>query len=313
MSRMPRLFVVGSFVVGITVRVPRKPVVGESLIGDLFDMGPGGKGTNQAIGASRLGGHVDLLACVGDDAFAELAMEVLGREGLRLDHVHRMTGTNTGVGLVTLLPKGENWIVGHLGANLLMRPEHVELAEERIRGADVVMTQFEVPLETVDRAMDLGRKHGALTLLNPAPAKTVDRGLLRNVDVLTPNESETRILLGLAPDDPAPTSELARRLLGFGVKRIVVTRGRRGALIVTPEGSDEVPAVAVEAVDTTGAGDAFNAALAVALGAGASLQNAVVRATRAGAYATTRIGVIDGLPTRGELDEFVHSRGLSTL
>jgi ribokinase len=310
---MAQIFVVGSFVVGITIRVPRKPVMGESLIGDLFDMGPGGKGANQAIAASRMGARVALLACVGKDTFSEMALAVFKKEGLSLEHVHRMPDINTGVGLVTLLPGGENWIVGHLGANLLMMPGHVDRAEAQIRSSDIVMTQFEVPLETVDRAMELGRRHGTTTLLNPAPAKTVDGRLLRNVDVLTPNESETRILLGLPPDDPTPTDELAQRLLGLGVKRIVVTRGRRGALIVTPEGCEEIPAVRVDAVDATGAGDCFNAALAVALAEGQSLHDAVVRANCAGAYATTRIGVIDGLPTRAELEDFVRSRESPTL
>ncbi len=304
---MLNIVVVGSFVVGLTIRVPRKPVLGEALIGDLFDMGPGGKGTNQAIAAARLGSKVHLVACVGDDEFADMAFRLYAREGIAAGHIHRIPGVNTGVGFVTLLPSGENWIVGHLGANQHMRPEHVDAAEALIAQSDIVMTQFEVPLETMARAMQLGRKHGAMTILNPAPGKTVQPELLAHVDLLTPNESETRILLGLTPDDPTPTLELARHLLDLGVQRIVVTRGKQGALIVTPEGSEEVPAIAVEALDVTGAGDSFNAALAVGLGEGMKLRDAVRQATYAGAYTTTHLGVINGLPMRAALEAFKRS------
>ncbi len=301
---MPDIVVIGSFVVGLTVRVPRKPVVGEGLIGDLFDMGPGGKGANQAIAAARLGAQVDLVACVGDDLFAEMADALFQNEGIPSTHIHRVPDINTGVGLVTLLPSGDNWIVGHLGANLQMRPQHVEAAEPLIAGSGIVMAQFEAPLDSIARGLELGSKHGAMTILNPAPGHPADPKLLAHVDVLTPNESEARILLGLPPDDPTPTPELAGRLLNLGVDSIVVTRGEEGAVIVTAGGIEEIPAVPVQALDVTGAGDSFNAALAVGLSEGAALRDAVRQATYAGAYTTTHFGVIDGLPTRKELEAF---------
>lgn len=278
--------------------------MGEALIGDLFDMGPGGKGTNQAIAAARLGAKVELLACLGDDPFAESAMQLYASEGVSTDHIRRIQGANTGVGMVTLLPSGDNWIVGHLGANLLMQPRHVELFEPVIARSDILMAQLEVPLELVSRALALGRKHRVTTILNPAPGQTLEPATLANVDVLTPNESETRILLGLPPDDPAPTEDLAGRLIKLGVETIVVTRGEEGALIVTPRGTQAVPATPVQALDVTGAGDSFNAALAVGLAEGSDLRAAVKQANRAGAYTTTHLGVIDGLPTRAELEAF---------
>ena len=280
------------------------PVLGEGLIGDLFDLGPGGKGTNQAVGAVRLGADVSLIACLGDDLFAPIADELFAREGISSDHIHRVPDINTAVGMVSVLPSGENSIVGHLGANLLMRPHHVDDAEDLIRASDIVISQFEVPLDAVERAMELGRRHGAMTLLNPAPAQRVTPGQLANVDLMTPNETETRILLGLEPDDSTPTPELARRLLDLGVDLIVVTRGERGALIVTADGTEEIPAPAITALDVTGAGDSFNAALAVALGEGRPVPEAVARANCAGAFCATRLGVIDGLPDRDTLDAF---------
>ncbi|MCY4409221.1 MAG: ribokinase, partial [Caldilineaceae bacterium] len=290
--------------VSLTVRVPRKPVIGEALIGDLFDMGPGGKGTNQAIAAARLGARVNLVACLGDDSFAGEAEQLLECEGIATEHIHRIRDVNTGVGMVTLLPSGDNMIVGHLGANLLMRPHHVEAAEQLIAQCDVLMAPLEAPLETVARAFELGRKHGALTILNPAPGQPLDPNILANVDLLTPNESETRILLRLAPDDPTPTLDLTDRLLDLGVGTIIVTRGEKGAVIVTAAGTEEIPAVPVQALDVTGAGDSFNAAMAVALGRGEDIGSAVERANRAGAYTTTHLGVIDGLPTTAELETF---------
>ena len=166
---MPDIVVIGSFVVGLTVRVPRKPVVGEGLIGDLFDMGPGGKGANQAIAAARLGAQVELVACVGDDPFAEMAGTLFESEGISSAHIHRIPDINTGVGLVTLLPSGDNWIVGHLGANMHMRLHHVEAAEPLIALSDIVMAQFEAPLDSIARGLELGKKHGAKTILNPGP------------------------------------------------------------------------------------------------------------------------------------------------
>jgi ribokinase len=305
----PRIVVVGSFVVGLTIRVPRPPVLGEGIIGDLFDLGPGGKGTNQAVAAARQGALVDLVACVGDDIFAEIAFRLYRQEHISLDHIYRIPDVNTGVGFVTLLPSGENSIVGHLGANMHMRPEHVDAAESLIAQSDVVMTQYEVPFATVARAMELGRKHKKLTIWNPAPAKSFARDMLKSVDLLTPNESEARILLGLPPDDPTPTAELARGLLDLGVRRVVVTLGKRGSMIVTSRGSELVPPLAIKAVDATGAGDSFNAALAVRLARGMDLRDAAREANCAGAYTCMHLGVINGLPTVDELESLKQSVG----
>ena len=301
---MSNIFVVGSFVVGLTVRIPRMPVLGEGLIGDFFDMGVGGKGTNQAVAARRLGAQVGLLACVGEDIFSQMAFDLCRQEGISTEHIHRVLKVNTGVGFVSVLPSGENWIVGHLGANMCMRPEHVDAAETAIARNDILMTQFEVPTGTLARALELGKRHGARTILNPAPGRQVPKEVFQHVDVLTPNESETRILLGLPPDDLTPTSELALKLLDFGVQQIVVTRGKHGSLIVTEKSCQEIPPVMVKPVDATGAGDSFNAALAVSLGEGMNLEDAVWNSNFAGAYTTQFLGVISGLPTRSQLEAF---------
>ena len=304
-DRQSKIFVVGSFVVGLTIRIPRMPVLGEGLVGDEFDMGPGGKGTNQAVAAARLGAEVGLLACIGDDIFSPLADDLFDEEGIDRDHIHKIAGVNTAVGFVHLIPSGENWIVGHLGANLQMRPEHVDAAEHQIASSDIVLIQYEVPPAVVLRALELGRKHGRTTVWNPAPAQPATQEFLGLVDVLTPNETELRILLDLPPDDPTPNDVLARRLLGMGTGAVVATLGQQGAMIVTSGGVETVPAVSgISVVDVTGAGDAFNAALAVGRGEGMPLRDAVAQAAYAGAFAVQHLGVIDGLPTREQLEQF---------
>jgi ribokinase len=306
---MVNIAVIGSFVAGVTVRVPRMPVLGEGLIGDLFDLGPGGKGTNQAIAAARLGANVELVALLGDDIFADLAHKVFQAEDIGTEHVYREQDINTGVGLVTLLESGDNCIIGHLGANMRMRPEHVDKAEDVIAKSDIVLTQFEVPFETVARAMELGRRHGALTMWNPAPAQNVPLDILKNVDLITPNETEARILLGLDPDDPISLDDLSERIAALGVASAIITLGKQGASVLTDNNRQVVPAPAVDALDPTGAGDAFNAALAVGLGEGLPLLDAVEQANHAGAYSVRHLGVIDGLPTREELEAFKSNPG----
>jgi ribokinase len=287
---------VGSFVVGVTIRVPRAPVPGENLVGSGLDLGAGGKGTNQAIGAARLGAQVQLLACLGDDLFAGMAEALYAKEGIDTAHIHRIPDASTSVGFVTLFPSGENTIVVDLGANLHMTPAHVDAFRPALEAADLVMLQLETPDAVTARTLTLCRAIGVPILLNPAPARALDPAWLPLAEIITPNQTEARLLLGLAPDDPTPTEELARRLLEQGARNVIITLGQAGALLATPSRFTSIPTPHVRAVDVTGAGDAFNAALAVGLAGGASLADAAHIAARAGAYATQHLGVIDGLP-----------------
>ncbi len=302
LMRKPVVTVVGSFAVGMTLRTSRMPTFGETLVGSDFDMGPGGKGSNQAVGVARLGAQSALVGVVGADRLAEIALELYAREGVDTEHLLRATELSTGVGFIILNQAGENGIIVDLGANRLVDAAYVDRAEGRLARSDVVMAVLEIPVEGAARAMELGRRHGARTILNPAPATALLPELLRHVDVLTPNDSELRVLMGLRPDEPASTLELARALRAAGPRTVVVTMGERGALIVDGERIEEVPSVSVDVVDTTGAGDAFNAALAVALAEGRELTQAVRYACCAGAMACTRLGVIPALPTREVVD-----------
>lgn len=301
---MPKIFVVGSYVEGLTIRVPRQPVLGENLVGDSFDMGPGGKGTNQAIAIARLGGDVELLACIGDDVFGEMALKLYAREGVSVSAIHTIPDMYSGVGFVNVVPSGENWITVDMGANMRMTVEHLHACNDAILSSAVIVSQFEVPEAVVMEAMKIGKQNGITTLLNPAPARVTNPALFAYVDVLTPNATEARILLGLEPDDPTPLEGLAEKLLVLGVKTVVVTLGKDGAMVVTGDAVSRVPSVPIQAVDVTGAGDSFNAMLAIGLSQGMSIEDAVADAVIAGAYTATHVGVINGLPTRAQLAAF---------
>ncbi len=299
----PVITVVGSFAVGMTLRTQRMPVFGETLVGSDFDMGPGGKGSNQAVGVARLGAEAHLAGIIGDDRLGEIAIDLYDQEGVGASLLQRTTEMATGVGFIILNHDGENGIILDMGANELMDSAFVDQVEAQIARSDVVMSVLEIPVAAASRAMELGAKHSVRTILNPAPATALDANVLRNVDYLTPNETELRILLGLAPDDPADTVELARRLRARGVGNLIVTMGEKGALILTEDGMETVASVPVEVVDTTGAGDAFNAGLAVALAEGKSLSAAVHFANRCGAFACRALGAVTALATRATVDQ----------
>lgn len=303
----PCITVVGSFAVGMTIRAPRFPVKGETLLGSDFDIGPGGKGSNQAVGVARLGAESHFVALIGEDLFGDMAVKLYEQEGVQTEQLRRTTERSTGVGFITLNAAGDNHIVLDMGANELLTSAHVDAAEAVIAQSNAVLAVLEIPPAAAARALELAQRHGVTAILNPAPAQPLNPAFLAHVDVLTPNESELRILLGLAPDDPTDTLVLAGRLRQLGVRNIVVTRGGNGALIIHSDGSTEqIPGVPVNVVDTTGAGDAFTSALAVALAEGKTLSQAVRYATYSGALACTKLGVIPALAYRHEVEAFMN-------
>jgi ribokinase len=299
----PVVTVVGSFAVGMTLRTIRMPVFGETLIGSDFDMGPGGKGSNQAVGTAMLGAESFFAGIVGDDKLSEIATDLYAQKGVYTTFLKKTAKRATGVGFIILNERGENGIILDMGANELMDAAFVDGVEEQIAGSDIVMSVLELPVIAAARAMELGKKHGVLTILNPAPAAKLEDDVLRNVDYLTPNETELRILLGLAPDDPTSTEDLAKELRSRGVGNLIVTMGEHGALVMTGDGSYQVPSVPVDIVDTTGAGDAFNSGLAVALSEGRELSGAVKFASCAGAIACTKLGVIPSFGDRAAVEK----------
>jgi len=301
----PRVVVVGSSNTDMVVKAERIPRVGETISGGQFVMAAGGKGANQAVAAARMGAEVTFVAKLGDDLFGQQAVANYQEEGIITDLILRDPEHHTGVALIIVDAQGENLIAVAPGANHALRAKDLDRAAERIRSADVLMLQLEIPLETVRVAIDIAAESGVPVILDPAPAAPLDRSLLAKVDYLTPNESEAERLTGVAVKDETSAQAAARKLLEAGAKHVIVTLGAQGALVATREQTVLVPSCRVEAKDSTAAGDAFNGALAAALGEGVELPAAVRRACMAGALSATRMGAQPSLPTREQLDRFL--------
>jgi ribokinase len=304
-----RIAVVGSYGVGLTMRVPRMPGAGETLSGGEFASGPGGKGSNQAIGMARLGASVSLLTAVGDDAFGASAFELWKAEGVDAAAVATVAAASTMVGVIVVEPSGENRIVIASGALDHLGAEDVARFDTAIAGADLLVVSMEIPESAVVAALLAGRRHGVRTLLNPAPARPLPESVWPLIDVLTPNRGEAGVLLGVDKTDDRSEESLALALADRTGGAVVLTCGGDGAVVVeagTGVGTgvatriEPVPVASV--VDTTGAGDAFTAALAVALAEGATMNAAARFAARAGAHAVTIAEVVPSLPHRGDLE-----------
>jgi ribokinase len=301
--RKPRIVVIGSSNTDMVVRADRIPAPGETILGGEFLMAAGGKGANQAVAAARLGGEVTLVARVGNDVFGEEALAGFGREGINTEHVVKDSKRPSGVALILVDREGENVISVAPGANAALSPEDVLRARPAIEAADVVLLQLEIPLQTVQCAAKLARQSGAIVILNPAPAQKLGADLLARVDVLTPNQTETELLVGF-PVTAAPSRlKAGQELRRQGVETVIMTMGASGSFLVADQKAVTVPTITIKAVDTTAAGDAFNGALAVALGEGQETEEALRFANLAGALAATRLGAQPSLPTRAELNE----------
>jgi ribokinase len=302
----PRIVVVGSTNTDLVTRVARIPAPGETVLGGDLEIVAGGKGANQAVAAARLGGDVTFVARVGDDAFGKNALDSFRREGLNVAHVSVTPGVPSGVALISVSETtGDNAIVVAPGANARLAPDDVDAAAIAFDAARAVVVSLEVPLETVARAVEIAHAHKIPIVLNPAPARPLPPDMLARVSLLTPNESEARLLCGHS-DDFSSLDELAA-LLDLGVQTAVVTLGARGAALVTPDGIEHVPGLPVAAVDTVAAGDCFTGALAVEIARGRPLRDAARFACAAAALSVTKKGAQPALPTRQEVETFLSS------
>ena len=309
---VPRITVVGSYAAGLTMKVQCLPSAGETLLGTGYRVDYGGKGSNQAVGCARLGAKVSFVAKIGKDAFGEMALGLYRDEGIDVSHVTQTANAPTGVGFIIVeAANGHNCITIDPGANELLTAADIFHCDRVFNAPQVVLTQLEIPVEAAEAALLRGRECGAMTILNPAPVRPLPSSVLQMVDVLTPNEVEARVLTGRSPGAPSEPEAVGCELVRTGVKQVVMTLGEKGALIVSASSSTHIPAVPVSALDTTGAGDAFNAGLAVALASGANLEAAVQFAVATGALAVTKEGVIPSLPDRDKVLQFYQRHGLT--
>ena len=312
---MARVVVLGASLMDMNLRLPCLPRAGETRLGDAFFMMPGGKGANQAIAARRAGAVVAFLTAIGGDAHGVPIRDNLFAAGVDLRHALVVAGEASGVAMIFVGDDGENLIGVAMGANARLDPAAIDaLPADVFEAPGVFLASLEVPLATVVRAVERARAGGMTVVLNPAPAVAglVASGLLGSVDVLTPNRTEAEELSGLPFAAGAEASHLAEALRERGPKAIVLTLGSSGCLVDEGSGHRLVPAFPVEAVDTVGAGDAFNANLAAALAEGVPLPEAALRANAAAAIAVTKPGAQGALPTRDEVEAMLR-KGQSSL
>jgi ribokinase len=306
---MARITVVGSLNMDLVVRTPRIPQPGETIIGTDFLLIPGGKGANQAVAAGKLLAEVRMIGRVGRDDFGQALLDNLARVGVNTDWVTRDEEAATGIALITVETSGQNNIVLAPGANMRVTAADLEAAEEVIAQSSMLLAQLETPMPAIQRAMELAKKHGVTTVLNPAPAQPLPEAVLRCVDYLVPNETETHLLTGLPVETPEHYAAAAERLRQMGVGRVILTLGARGAYLSTAENNQLFPAFPIRPVDTTAAGDAFMGGFAAALAEGDPLEQAVRRGNAAGALSATRLGAQPSMPTRAEWEQFCHEHG----
>jgi ribokinase len=297
-----RICVVGSANVDLTFRTPRLPRPGETLAGRSFQLGLGGKGANQAVAAARLGAAAALVACLGDDTFGRESLRRYQAEGLDTAFVRLHGELPTGTAAIVVDDQAQNCILVVAGANAGLSPADVRAAAPAIQQADLLLCQLEVPLETTLEAFRLARAAGVRTVLTPAPAAALPEELLLLCDLCVPNETEAEFLTGQAIDGVGAAETAAGELRRRGVEAVVVTLGGRGALLLDDAGPTHVPAVPVQAVDPTGAGDAFTAALAVFWAEGPGLREAARQASAVAALTVTRPGTQTAFPTRAEVE-----------
>jgi ribokinase len=302
------IVVFGSINMDLVSRTPRLPVPGETLRGSDFFTAPGGKGANQAVACARLGASVAMIGRVGEDVFGAALRDGLRKFGVDVGSVISTPGPS-GVAVIAVDERGENSIVIIPGANDQVGIDDLERLEAALHGADHLLLQLEIPLEAVTAATRLARTRKVHTIVDPAPASRLPEEFHTLIDVITPNETEAAALVGFTVNDPASAGQAARILLKRGVKQVVIKMGERGAYFHDGTAGEMIPGFHIEAVDTTAAGDAFNGALAVALGKGLGLPDAVRFANAAGALAATRLGAQACMPTAAEVEKFLHERG----
>jgi len=292
-----------------TVILPNFPKAGETVMGLEFKVSPGGKGANQAVASSKLGAETYLISRVGKDFIGEILLKNLEKNNVNRDYVKIDRNRNTGIALILVNSKGRNMIAVGPGADVKVSKRDIDESLDIIKNSEIFLSQLEIPISTVEYAIKKAKEFGCKVILNPAPASPLPKDLLNYIDILTPNEVELESLSGVKinPFDLKDVRKAALKLIDLGVKIVIVTLGERGALMVTKGEAKHLMGVKVKVVDTTGAGDAFNAGLAVSLLEGKNIEEAVKIANFVGALATTKVGAQEALPTRKDLEKFVSS------
>ncbi len=296
-----KIVVVGSCNTDMVIKADRLPVPGETILGGTFFMNPGGKGANQAVAASRMGGNVTLISKTGNDVFGKQSVMLYNAENIKTDYIFSDSRHPSGVALITVDSYGENCIVVASGANAYLTPADINKASAEIEGSDLILMQLEIPIETVEYVADMAYKKGIKVILNPAPARALSNELLKHLYIIIPNKSEAEILSGIKVCDIESAKQAADIISAKGVDIVVITLGSQGALIKENDEYQFVEAFKVDAVDTTAAGDTFCGSVCVGLSEGRTILDSVKMAARAAALTVTRMGAQTSIPFRSEL------------
>jgi len=311
MAKRPRIAVVGSANIDLTTFTDQFPKPGETIFGQKFDLGFGGKGANQAVAARLCGAEVFMVARVGSDLFGPATIENFRKQGIDPTHVKQVEGFSSGVAPIFVDPNGQNRILVVKGANDALKPADVEAAADMLKTVDCIVLQFEIPIETVYYTIGFARKQGIRCILNPAPAQPVDMAALQGLDYFVPNESEAEAITGSPVKNVEEATRCAQKLVAGGIRRAIITLGANGSLLASNGDSEHVPPFAVDSIDSSGAGDAFIGSFAVFLGEGVPEKEAVRRANLYAALSTTGIGTQKSFHDRARFDAewAVRSRG----
>jgi ribokinase len=308
MAKRTRIAVVGSANIDLTTFSNQFPKPGETIFGQKFDLGFGGKGANQAVAARLCGAEVFMVARVGSDLFGPATIENFRKQGIDPTHVKQVEGLSSGVAPIFVEPSGQNRILVVKGANDALKPADVDEAANVLKSADCIVLQFEIPIETVYYTVAFARKHGIRCIVNPAPAQLIDIAALKDLDYLVPNESEAETISGARVKTVDDAKSCAEKLVGGGIRRVIITLGANGSLLSSKEGSEHVAPYQVKSVDSTGAGDAFIGSFAVFLGEGIPEREAVRRANLYAGLSTTGIGTQKSFYDRARFDAEWSSR-----
>jgi len=302
MAKRPRIAVIGSANIDLTTFADHFPKAGETIFGEKFDLGFGGKGANQAVAARLCGADVFMVARVGSDLFGPATIENFKKLGIDATHVKQIEGVSSGVAPIFVEPNGQNRILVVKGANDLLKPADVDAASSLLKTVDCMVLQFEIPLETVYYSVAFARKNRIRCIVNPAPAQRVDLNALAGLDYFVPNESEAETITGIPVHNVEDAKKCAEKLLAGGIQRVIITLGANGSLLASRDAIEHIPAFSVKSVDSTGAGDAFIGSFAVFLGEGLPEREAVRHANLYAGLSTTGVGTQKSFFDRARFD-----------
>ena len=295
----------------LTARTPHLPIPGETVKGSLFKMGPGGKGSNQGVAAQRAGAEVTMITKVGKDTFGKIALDNFKKENIDTKYIFEDENYETGAALIMVDENSyENKILVVLGASEHITDKDIENVRNSLESAEIFLTQLETNVDAVEKAIEIAYEKGVKVVLNPAPVQPISDELLKKIEVITPNETEASILTGVMINGSEDVRKAADIFLQKGVKNVIITLGSKGVYARTKEKETFIPAIKVEAVDTTGAGDAFNGGFVTALAEGKDFFEAVKFGNITGALSVTKIGTAPAMPYRQEIESYIEDHSL---